>query len=563
VSAATDFDAIVVGSGITGGWAAKELTERGLRVLVLERGRHLEHGAGYVTEHQPPWEFPLRGLPLRELYEREYPIQSRVEPFGETTRHFYVNDAQSPYAYDPAQPWLWIRTDVLGGRSLLWSSQVYRWSDLDFEANAKDGHGIDWPIRYRDLAPWYAHVERFIGVSGQPEGLAHLPDSEFLPPMEMNAVERVAKRRIEAAFDDRIVTIGRVAILTRDHGGRAACHYCGPCERGCSTGSYFSSLSSTLPAARATGRLTIRTDSVVESLAYDAETKRVGAVRVVDAQTRARRAYTARVVFLCAGTVGSTQILLNSSSESFPDGLANRSGALGRHLMDHTFGLAGLGFLPGHQETYFYGYRPNGIYVPRFRNVDRPHGGFLRGYNYQGSATRLSWRLAHGDAPPYGAALKAALRTPGPWAIALLGFGECLPRAENRITLHPRTRDRFGIPQVAFAFRLGENDLALRQDAATEAGKMLRAAGATQVTTSASVRPGGGAMHEMGTARMGRDPHESVLNAFNQAHDVPNLFVTDGSCMTSSGCVSPSLTFMALTARAADHAAGLLRDGVV
>jgi choline dehydrogenase-like flavoprotein len=359
------------------------------------------------------------------------------------------------------------------------------------------------------------------------------------------------------------MTIGRVAILTQDHGGRAACHYCGPCERGCSTGSYFSSLSSTLPAAQATGNLTVRTDSVVESLDYDPATRRVRAVRVVDATTRERREHTARVVFLCAATVGSTQILLNSRSEAFPHGLANRSGALGHHLMDHTFGLAGLGLIPGHEDAYFYGHRPNGIYVPRFRNVDRPHAGFVRGYNYQGRATRLPWRLEQSSAPPYGRELKEALRTPGPWALALLGFGECLPRAENRMALHPTKRDRFGIPQVTFIFTLSENERAMRRDAAAEAERMLRAAGATQVMTSDAVRPGGGAMHEMGTARMGRDPRASVLNGFNQAHDVANLFVTDGSCMTSSGCVSPSLTFMALTARAADHAAGLLRDGVL
>jgi choline dehydrogenase-like flavoprotein len=289
----------------------------------------------------------------------------------------------------------------------------------------------------------------------------------------------------------------------------------------------------------------------------------VRAVRVVDAKTREHREYTARIVFLCAATVGSTQILLNSRSDAFPNGLANRSGALGRYLMDHTFGLSGLGIVPGHEDAYFYGNRPNGIYVPRFRNVDQPHRGFVRGYNYQGRATRLSWRLKQPSAPPYGPELKAALRTPGPWALALLGFGECLPRAENHIALHPSRRDRFGIPQVSFAFTLSENELAMRRDAASEAEQMLRTAGATQVTTSTSVRPGGGAMHEMGTARMGRDPGESVLNGFNQAHDVANLFVTDGSCMTSSGCVSPSLTFMALTARAADHAVRLLRDDVL
>jgi choline dehydrogenase-like flavoprotein len=557
------FDAIVVGSGISGGWAAKELTERGLKVLVLERGRDVEHGKDYVGEHKAPWEIPYGGLPLRELYAEEYPVQRQAPAFDETTRHFFNNDKQNPYDYDPRRPWLWHRADVLGGRSLLWSRQVYRWSDLDFEANKRDGHGIDWPIRYADIAPWYGHVERFIGVSGQPEGLAHVPDGEFLPPMEMNTVEKVAKAKIETTFPGRHMTIGRVAVLTRDHNGRAACHYCGPCQRGCSTGSYFSSQSSTLPAARATGNVTILTNVVVAGLDYDPATKRVNGVRVIDTGTKAGTTYRAKMVFLCASTIASTQILLNSKSESFPRGLANGSGALGHYLMDHCFGLSAFALFPGHEDAYYFGNRPNGVYIPRFRNVDAPHEGFLRGYCYQGAAMRVDWRHTQRITPGFGTALKDALREPGPWGMVLLGFAECLPNADNRMELHPSKVDRFGIPQVRFEFQYGANEMAMREDAANEAEKMLLAAGASEVFKMAYPRPGGGAIHEMGTARMGDDPAHSVLNRFNQTHEVQNLFVTDGSCMTSSSCLSPSITYMALTARASEYAAQQLRDGAV
>jgi len=557
------FDAVVVGSGISGGWAAKELAERGLKVLVLERGRDVEHGKGYVGEHKAPWEIPYGGLPLRDLYDAEYPIQKQAPAFDETTRHFFNNDAENPYDFDPRRPWLWHRTDVLGGRSLVWSRQVYRWSDLDFEANAKDGHGVDWPIRYADVAPWYAHVERFIGVSGARDGIAHVPDGEFLPPMEMNAIEKAAKARIEAAFPERHVVMGRVAVLTQDHGGRAACHYCGPCQRGCSTGSYFSSQSSTLPAARATGNVTIRTNAVVAGLDVDPATKKITGVRVIDTATKAGSTVTAKMVFLCASTVASTQILLASASDAFPRGLANGSGALGRHLMDHCFGFSAFGLFPGHEDTTYFGHRPNGIYVPRFRNVGAPHPGFVRGYCYQGAGMRVGWRNTQRIAPAFGTKLKAHLRKPGPWGIVLLGFAECLPRPENRMFLHPNKVDRFGIPQVSFEFQWGPNEMAMRTDAADEAEKMLRAAGASEVVKLAHPRPGGGGIHEMGTARMGSDPKEAVLNRFNQAHEVANLFVTDGSCMASSGCQSPSITYMALTARASEYAAQQLRDGAI
>ena len=562
----SEFDAIVVGSGISGGWAAKELTEKGLKTLVLERGRPLEHGAGYAGEHQPTWETEHRGLPLRDLYREEYPIQSTSYAFDERTRHFWNNDAENPYDYNPDKPFDWLRAGVVGGRSLLWARQTYRWSDLDFEANIRDGYGIDWPIRYADIAPWYSYVEKFIGVSGQAEGLSHLPDGEFLAPMEMNVLERHVRQSIEENFPDRTMTIGRVAVLTEalEHSDRGVCHYCGPCHRGCSVGAYFSSLSSTLPAAEATGNLTLQANAVVAGLDYDPETGRVSGVQVIDAETRDRRTVTARVVFLCASALGSTQILLNSKSEAFPTGLANRSDALGRYVMDHTYGAGARGVFSGYDEFYPQGSRPNGIYIPRYRNLnDDEELPFVRGYAFQGGAGRMGWQTMARLTPGFGAEFKESLRKPGPWVMSLGGFGEVLPRADNRMTLHPTKVDRFGIPQASFDFSWSDNELNIIEQIQKDAAAMLTAAGAAQVSTYNAKKVGGSAIHEMGTARMGRDPAESVLNGFNQAHDVPNLFVTDGAAMTSSSCVNPSITYMALTARAVDYAVQNIQDGTL
>ena len=561
----TDFDAIVVGSGVTGGWAAKELTEKGLKVLVLERGRELIHGKGYTTEHVPPWKIPFGGKPLRELYEREYPVQSQCFAFDETTRHFWIKDTDYPYTHAPDAPFTWTRSDVVGGKSLLWSRQVYRWSDLDFEANRRDGHGVDWPIRYRDLDPWYAYVERFIGVSGQAEGIAHLPDSVFQPPMAMNTVEKAVKQRVEAKFPERRVIMGRVANLTEPLGDRGACHYCGVCQRGCSPGAYFSSLSSTLPAARRTGRLTLRANSAVEGLDYDPGRARVAGVRVIDTVTGEKRRYTSKLVFLCASTIGSLQVLLNSRSESFPHGLANRSGTLGRYVMDHKEGGVAFGVTTEFVGKYYYGYRPNGIYVPRFRNLDpaRPDGDFLRGYGYQGMAMPLEARMTATSIPGFGAAFKQALRQPPAWAMFIAAFIECLPYEDNRVSLEEKLADRHGIPQVRFSVRFRENEEKLNVDSAAQAEAMLKAAGMQNVVAMARPSVPGDAIHEMGGACMGRDPRTSVLNAWNQAHDVANLFVTDGASMSSCGVVNPSLTFMALTARAANHAVEQLRAGKV
>jgi len=556
------FDAIVVGSGVSGGWAAKELTEKGLKVLMLDRGRMVEHGKDYKGEHTPPWEVPFGGKPLRDLYEEDYPVQSTQYAFNEKTRHFYNNDKQNPYV-DQGEDFVWYRAGVVGGKSLLWGRQVYRWSDLDFEANKKDGHGVDWPIRYKDIAPWYSHVEKFIGVSGQAENLPHLPDGEFLPPLQMNVMEKAIKARLEQNYDDRILTMGRVAVLTQPHNGRAACHYCGPCQQGCTAGAYFSTQSSTLPAARATGNLTLISDSVVEGVDYDPETKRASGVRVIDANTLKRTTYTGKLVFLCASTVGSTQILMNSRSEHFPNGLANRSGALGHYLMDHTYRAGAQGIFPGEfEDKVVYGNRPSGIYIPRFRNVkDNDDVDFVRGYNYQGRASRLDGIGNAVNTPGFGADYKHSLRKPGPWRMRISGFGECLPDKNNRMELIESQKDRYGIPQIKFHFAWGENEMKIRRDLVEQGVEMLKTAGAVNVEGFDENAKGGMCIHEMGTARMGHDPETSVLNRWNQAHDVPNLFVTDGASMTSASCVNPSLTFMALTARAVDYAVKQLKAG--
>ncbi len=560
----TQFDAIVVGSGVTGGWAAKELTEKGLKVLMLDRGRMVEHGKDYKGEHMAPWDVPFRGKPIRDLYEKDYRIQQSQYAFGETTRHFYNNDRLNPYLND-AKEFLWYRAGVVGGKSLLWGRQVYRWSDLDFEANKKDGHGIDWPIRYKDIAPWYSYVEKYIGVSGQAENLPQLPDSEFLPPMEMNCVEKDFKQRLESSYDDRMMTIGRVAIITKPHNNRAPCHYCGPCHRGCAAGAYFSTQSSTLPAARATGNLTLLSDCVVESVEYDAKTQRATGVRVIDANTLEKTEYSAKLVFLCASALATTQILMNSKSDTFRKGLGNRSGALGHYLMDHTYASGAVGLFPGlHDDKVEYGNRPNGIYIPRFRNVSgQDDVDFVRGYNYQGGAMRMGVTGQAMSTSGFGKDFKESLRKPGPWMMYLGGFGECLPYKKNRMELVEKKKDRYGIPQIKFHFEFQENEHKINQDIVNQGEDMLRKAGAQHVSSFQGKMPGGAAIHEMGTARMGHDPKESVLNKWNQMHDVPNVFVTDGACMTSASCVNPSLTFMALTARAVDYAVDQLSSGAI
>lgn len=565
--AATVYDAIIVGSGITGGWAAKELTQKGLRVLVLERGRMVRHVTGYTGEHTKPWNFRYGGKPDRALDESDYPIQSTTYNFDETTRQFFINDRLNPYSHAEGRPFVWVRGDQVGGRSLTWGRQTYRWSDLDFEANARDGHGVDWPIRYADIEPWYDHVERVVGVSGQAEGLVHLPDGVFQKPMEWYAIEKTIGARLHERMPELRMTIGRCAVLTERLGERAPCHYCGPCARGCSTASTFSSQAVTLPAAEATGRLTLRPDSAVRRLIYDAERNRIEGVEAVDALSGKTEIFRSRIVFLCASTAASIQILLNSRSEAFPDGLANSSGLVGRYVTDHPHGMPFIGLFTDDLDRYHRGYRPNGLYIPRFRNLTPGAGenehGFLRGYGYQADTRRMDWRYLF-NLRGVGRSYKELLRQPAAWVWALVAFGEALPRRDNRITLDSTRIDHFGMPLVHFDVSWTENEQHMWRDMVERTETIYKAAGASLIVPQQDeLDPPGYTIHEMGGAVMGKDPKGSVLNGWNQSHDIPNLFITDGAAMASSSCVNPSLTYMALTARAADHAARLFHKGFI
>ena len=556
----TSYDAIVIGSGMTGGWAAKELTQKGLKTLVLEAGRPTVPEEDYV-EHVPVWEMKFRGARDRQQQREDQPIQSTCYACDEWSSKFFVSDKENPYTTAPGNPFRWIRGRQVGGRSITWGRQSYRWSDLDFEANLRQGIAIDWPIRYADIAPWYDYVEDFIGISGEALGLPQLPDSKFLPPMELNCAETTVKEAIAKHFGgERVLTIGRTAILTKDHGGRSACHYCGPCERGCITRSYFSSVNATLPAAAKTGRMTLRPYSVVHGLNFDAATRRATGVRVIDAKTRATLEFQAKTIFLCASTLESVRILFNSSTREFPNGLANSSEELGHNLMDHVKTGGASATIPGMEDRIMLGRRPNGIYVPRFRNVSTKHAGFLRGYGFQGGAHREGWERGIAQTG-FGAEFKNSLRKPGPWRFLFGGFGECLPNHNNYVELDKETVDAWGIPSLKVHCAFGDNELAIRKDMSITASEMLAAAGARDIQPFADDEPPGFSIHEMGTARMGRDPKTSVLNSYNQAHDVKNLFITDGGAMVSSSCVNPSLTYMALTARACDYAVQQMKKG--
>ncbi len=560
------YDAIVVGSGISGGWAAKELTEKGLKTLVLERGRMVRHIEDYPTAMTAPWEvkYPRGKLPAKDL-AAHYPVQDRTGyALNEYSQHFFVKDDENPYT--ETKRFDWIRGYHVGGRSLMWARQTYRHSDLDFEANAREGVGVDWPIRYADIAPWYDYVERFIGVSGQKEGLAHLPDGVFQPPMEMNCVEKDLKARSEARFPERRITIGRAAHLTAPTDeqlalGRGKCQYRNLCIRGCPFGAYFSSNSATLVAAERTGNLKIRTGSIVTSVIHNDRTGQADGVRALDEATGKEIEFYARVIFLNASALNSAWILINSVSKRFPDGLGNDSDQLGRNIMDHHLGVGAAAEVPGYEDMYYSGRRPNGIYIPRFRNLGdkaTARSDYRRGFGYQGGAGRPNWdRPAEG----FGAERKAQLSQPGPWLVRLGGFGEILPYADNRITLNHAVKDSHGLPTLTFDVSIRENEHAMRRDMKSAAAEMLEASGFKNVRElDGDYGPGLG-IHEMGAARMGRDPKTSVLGTYSQVHACRNVYVTDGAAMTSSSCVNPSLTYMALTARAVDHAVGASKRG--
>ena len=561
----TEFDVIVVGSGISGGWAAKEFTEKGYRTLVLERGEPLP-SPHYPTEGIPPWQVANGGkVPLQEV-AREYPVQGKCYAFSEYTKHHFINDRQNPYEWEEGRPFDWIRGSKVGGRSLLWHRQSYRLSDFDFSANSRDGHGVDWPIRYRDVAPWYDYVERFAGISGNRDGLPQLPDGVFQKPHEMHDVEKHIKRELEAAYPGRNMIIGRCAHLTEPTPeqlalGRGLCQSRNECQRGCSWGGYFSSQSATLPAAERTGLMTLRPNAVVDSVVYDTASGRASGVRWIDASSGEKRFTTARLIFMCASTLASTQILLNSRTDRFPNGLGNDSGVLGHYLMDHVAGAGASGDIEGFEDLYYKGRRPTPVYIPRFAGITEPQTDYVRGFGYQGGAFREGWYGRSGQ--EVGHSLKEQLRTPGKWRFSMVGFGEMLPEKHNRVYLNHNKLDRFGMPLLRIDCRFGDNDAKIKKAIAEEGASMLKAAGLSNVTSYEAEPNPGIAIHEMGTARMGRDPATSFLNGFNQSHAVANLFVTDGSAFTSSACQNPSLTYMALTARAADYADKQLKAGLI
>ncbi|WP_353132169.1 GMC family oxidoreductase [Pseudopedobacter sp.] len=552
------YDAIVIGSGISGGWAAKELTEKGLKTILLERGRNIEHVKDYTAATKAPWEFPHRGRRTQELIEA-YPVLKRDYPLNERNPDFWVNEKESPYV--EVKRFDWYRGYHVGGRSLMWGRQSYRLADLDFEANLKEGVAIDWPVRYKEIAPWYSYVEKFAGISGSRDGLEQLPDGDFLPAMDMNCVEKDVAARIKSQYKgQRDMIIGRVAHVTGPHHNRSNCQYRNKCSLGCPFGAYFSTQSSTLPAAMATGNLTLRPFSIVTKILYDKDTKKATGVEVLDAQTNETIEYKAKVIFLCASTLNSAWVLMNSATDVWDGGLGSSSGQLGHNLMDHHFKTGASGEVEGYEDKYYFGRRPNGIYIPRFRNFREDKRDYLRGFGYQGSASRESWNREIAELS-IGAELKEALSQPGSWRMGVTAFGEILPYHENKVYLDPKVKDKWGLPVLAIDAEIKENEKKMRVDMANDAKEMLEIAGLKNVKTFDSGYGFGQGIHEMGTARMGHDPKDSVLNKHNQVWDAKNVFVTDGSFMTSAACVNPSLTYMAFTARAVDHAVSELKKG--
>jgi choline dehydrogenase-like flavoprotein len=557
------YDAIVVGTGISGGWAAKELCENGLKTLVLERGRMVTHIKDYPTANLDPWDMPNNG----DLTPEQKSRQEKQARTGYTVRaessHWFVDDVTHPY--NETKRFDWMRGYHVGGRSIMWGRHSYRWSDLDFEANAKDGVAVDWPVRYKDIAPWYDRVEEYIGVSGENLGLSQLPDGKFEPMMQLNCVEQHFREQVAEQFDGRVVTAGRVAHITSDkkYDGRSKCQYRNRCVRGCPFGGYFSSVSSTLPAAERTGNMTLRANSIVHEVIYDAATGKASGVKVIDRETKESMVFNAKVVFLCASAMASSAILMQSKSERFPNGLGNDSDQLGRNIMDHHLGVGASGSFDGFEDKYYKGRKPNGVYIPRFRNLDNnTKKDYLRGFGYQGSASRGNWEEAIAE-HAFGKDLKEAVLKPGGWTMGIMGFGEVLPYEENRFTLDYDNLDEWGLPTLTFDAEFKDNEWKMREDMKAQAVAMLEQAGFKNVNAYDNPGALGLGIHEMGTARMGRDPKTSVLNGYNQVHACPNVFVTDGSFMTSASCVNPSLTYMAFTARAANYAAEQLKKGLL
>jgi choline dehydrogenase-like flavoprotein len=556
-----EFDAIVAGSGITGGWAAKELTERGLKVLMIERGPMLEHRKDYKTEFTPPWELPFRGLGDPKVLATSKRIQKQAW-MNEWTQDMFVDDDVDLYETPPESDFRWLRGYHLGGRSLMWGRHCYRMSAVHFAANARDGNGTPWPVRYDDIAPWYDHVERFIGVNGTVDHLPTLPDGRYQPSMGLNAAEQRLADVVRAHYADRRLLPGRTANLTQAIGDRMACQFRDQCARGCSFGAYFSTQSSTLPAARATGRLTLRTDTIVDSVEYDPARKRATALRLVDALSGATSTVRARIIFLCTGSINTSSVLLRSASAAAPGGLGNSSDLLGRYVMDHVKGDWVLSTVPGIDDQMYVGRRPNGIVMPRFVNVGDQDVDFLRGYSFQGGSGRATWTRG-GEGPGIGTALKQGLRQPGGWRIALEPNVECLPNKDNRVTINFARKDKYGLPLTRIDVRWGDNERKAAAHARRQAQAMLALLGGEVMVFGTETRAPGLAIHEMGGACMGDDPGNSVTNAYNQLHDAPNVFVTDGAFMNSSGDRNPSLTYMAFTVRAAAHAVELLRHGTL
>ncbi len=556
------YDAIVVGSGISGGWAAKELTEKGLKVIMLERGRNIEHVKDYVNASKDIWEFPHRTRRTQQMI-KDYPVLKRDYPLSEETLDYWVKDKECPYT--ETKPFSWFRGYHVGGRSLMWGRQSYRWNKWDFEANLKDGIAVDWPLRYDDVAPWYTYAEKFAGIQGSREGLDVLPDGDYLPAIEMNIVEKDVAARLKNAFKGtRHMFIGRSANITlpKPEQNRVNCQYRDRCWRGCPFGAYFSTQSSTLPAAMATGNLTVRPFSIVTKVLYDKNTKKATGVEVLDAETNKTYEFKAKVIFLNASAFNSTWVLMNSATDIWPEGLGSSSGELGHNVMDHHFRTGASGMVEGFEDKYEYGRRPTGIYVPRFRNIYDDKRDYVRGFGYQGSASRAGWSREVAELS-IGGDFKDALSEPGAWSLGINGFGETLPYHENKITLNKNVKDKWGLPVLDMDVEIKDNEKKMRIDMANDAKEMLEAAGLKNVHTFDAGYEMGMGIHEMGTARMGRDPKTSVLNKNNQVWDATNVFVTDGACMTSASCVNPSLTYMALTARAADFAVKELKKGTL